>query len=243
MNKHKITEEELIQIRKNGLKGKLEALKHLENDINADLRILELKKCSESILYFKENYLLDFFKSKRYENILKFIDENNFSNLCLEKEETKQVISNIYIIHKFLFEVNINIGIATDKSIEGKSIISELTNILNKLPSWMKQETNFLKKSIKTKNNSILIDIIDENIFRGRTLNICLIKSNNKLTLNILDYIIPISAKIIFIGSVKPTEVPGVPESNVYISKPRTKTRTQIFLEKILKYLTSLFRK
>ena len=69
MNKHKITEEELIQIRKNGLKGKLEALKHLENDINSDLRILELKKCSESILYFKENYLLDFFKSKRYENI------------------------------------------------------------------------------------------------------------------------------------------------------------------------------
>ena len=159
MNKHKITEEELIQIRKNGLKGKLEALKHLENDINSDLRILELKKCSESILYFKENYLLDFFKSKRYENILKFLDENNFSNLRLEKEETKQVISNIYIIYKFLFEVNINIGIATDKSIEGKSIISELTNILNKLPSWMKQETNFLKKSIKTKNNSILINV------------------------------------------------------------------------------------
>ena len=240
MNKHKITEEELIQIRKNGLKGKLEALKHLENDINDDLRILELKKCSESILYFKENYLLDFFKAKRYENILKFIDENNFSNLCLEKEETKQVISNIYIIHKFLFEVNINIGIATDKSIDGKLIISELTNILNKLPSWMKQETNFLKKSIKTKNNSILIDIIDENIFRGRTRNICLIKSN-KLTLNILDCIIPISAKIIFIGSVEPAEVP---ESNVYISKPRTQTqiRTQSFLEKILKYLASLFR-
>ena len=237
MNKHKITEEELIQIRKNGLKGKLEALKHLENDINSDLRILELKKCSESILYFKENYLLDFFKSKRYENILKFIDENNFSNLRLEKEETKQVISNIYIIHKFLFEVNINIGIATDKSIEGKSIISELTNILNKLPSWMKQETNFLKKSIKTKNNSILIDIIDENIFRGRTLNICLIKSD-KLTLNILDCIIPTGAKIIFIGSA---EVPG---SNIYISTPRTQTqtRTQNFLEKILKYLTSLFR-
>ena len=55
MNKQKITEEELIQIRKNGLKGKLEALKQLENDINDDLRILELKKCSESILYFKEN--------------------------------------------------------------------------------------------------------------------------------------------------------------------------------------------
>ena len=238
MNKHKITEEELIQIRKNGLKGKLEALKHLENDINSDLRILELKKCSESILYFKENYLLDFFKSKRYENILKFLDENNFSNLRLEKEETKQVISNIYIIYKFLFEVNINIVIATDKLIDGKSIISELTNILNKLPSWMKQETNFLKKSIKTKNNSILIDIIDENIFRGRTLNICLIKSD-KLTLNILDCIIPISAKIIFIGSVEHTEVP---ESNVYISKPRTQTRTQSFLEKILKYLKSLFR-
>ena len=235
MNKHKITEEELIQIRKNGLKGKLEALKHLENDINADLRILELKKCSESILYFKENYLLDFFKSKRYENILKFIDENNFSNLCLEKEETKQVISNIYIIYKFLFEVNINIVIATDKLIDGKSIISELTNILNKLPSWMKQETNFLKKSIKTKNNSILIDIIDENIFRGRTLNICLIKSD-KLTLNILDCIIPTGAKIIFIGSA---EVPG---SNIYISKPRTQIRTQNFLEKILKYLKSLFR-
>ena len=238
MNKHKITEEELIQIRKNGLKGKLEALKHLENDINSDLRILELKKCSESILYFKENYLLDFFKSKRYENILKFIDENNFSNLCLEKEETKQVISNIYIIHKFLFEVNINIVIATDKLIDGKSIISELTNILNKLPSWMKQETNFLKKSIKTnktKNNSILIDIIDENIFRGRTLNICLIKSD-KLTLNILDCIIPTGAKIIFIGSA---EVPG---SNIYISKPRTQIRTQNFLEKILKYLKSLFR-
>ena len=235
MNKHKITEEELIQIRKNGLKGKLEALKHLENDINDDLRILELKKCSESILYFKENYLLDFFKSKRYENILKFIDENNFSKLCLEKEETKQIISNIYIMHKFLFEVNINIGIATDKSIEGKLIISELTNILNKLPSWMKQETNFLKKSIKTKNNSILIDIIDENIFRGRTLNICLIKSD-KLTLNILDCIIPTGAKIIFIGSA---EVPG---SNIYISKPRTQIRTQNFLEKILKYLKSLFR-
>ena len=39
MNEHKITEQELIQMRKNGLKGNLEALKHLENDINADLRI------------------------------------------------------------------------------------------------------------------------------------------------------------------------------------------------------------
>lgn len=236
MNEHKINEQELIQMRKNGLKGKLEALKHLENDINADLRISELKKCSESILYFKENYLLDVLKSKRSENILKFLNENNFPNLSLEKEDIKQKISNIYIIYKFLFEVNVNIGIATDKLIEGKSIISELTNILNKLPSWMKQETNFLKKSIKTKNNSIFIDIIDENLFRGRTLNICLIKSNNELTSNILNCIVPISAKIIFIGST------DVPKSNVYVSKPRTQPRTQNFLEKILKYLMSLFR-
>ena len=63
MNKHKITEEELIQIRKNGLKGKLEALRHLENDINSDLRIIKTIKDNTYIGYnvaFRNKEVVDF---------------------------------------------------------------------------------------------------------------------------------------------------------------------------------------
>lgn len=186
-NKSKITEEILDELRSFGLAGKQIALDILDvtlldkfttNGIQ-DIHCIEIQKCREDLFYFKDNYLLILNKDELQDKMLKAILTNKKVQLTSSRQTKKSYVAVIYALHQFNFEVKKTIGIAGDKYETAKYRISDITNLYNQIPLWMRIPARNLKTSMVSEAAvQIIIDKADEKAFIGRTLNTLIVDNS-----------------------------------------------------------------
>lgn len=190
-NKSKITEEILDELRSFGIPGKQIALDILELEKGEniqDIHCIEIQKCREDLFYFKDNYLLVLSKDELQDKMLKAILTNKKIQLTSAKQTKKSYVAVIYALHQFNFDVNKTIGISSDKFFESKKLISDITNLYNYLPLWMKIPARSLKTSMTSEAGvKIIIDKADEFTFRGRTLNTLIVENIGTIKSNQLE--------------------------------------------------------
>ena len=208
-NKSQITEVILEELRSFGLAGKqiaLDILELKEDDPIQDIHCIEIEKCKEDLFYFKDNYLLILNDDELQNKFLKAIDRFPKIQINSDRQTKKTYAGVIYALWQFNFEIKRRIGIASFNFNTSKYIISNITNLYNHLPEWMKVGGKLLKTSMTSSGNvNIIIDKIDGNSFRGQKLD-CLIVDGieyikPQVFKELQDAIEPSNpSKIIFIG-------------------------------------------
>ena len=216
-NKDEITDELLCELRKHGNIGKSIALDILDLEVDheqfyldafsnkvsfdgnrrlkraftklslSDIHKVEIKKCTEDIHYFKDNYVkirtpkgINFPDMRQYQN--EFIDtlmpDDHESVLGLMgRQSGKSITTSIYLAYKFNFSSNLNIGIVANKGPMAREFLANTKNILLELPVWMQQGmVTWNKGAIENESKMrILTDVPSSDSFRGFTVNILIV--------------------------------------------------------------------
>lgn len=179
-NKDQITEDVLTELRSYGVSGKQIALDILEkrDDENlSEIHMQEIVKCINDVIYFKDNYLLVLNKDELQDKFLKAIKVNQKTQITSARCTKKSYAAAIYALWQFNFFTGKTIGIVASNQSTAKNTISNISNLYTRIPSWMQMPAKHLKTSITSKegNNRIIIDSINENAFRGLSLDVLVI--------------------------------------------------------------------
>ena len=151
------------------------------------IHIEELRKCKEDLYYFKDNYVkirtkegVNFPETRSYQ--IEFLDsilnEESEGTVSLQgRQAGKSVTTAIYLLWKFIFNENINIGICANKGSLAREFLNNVKMIFGFLPMWMKVGiVEWNKGSISSESNTrILTDVPSQNSFRGFSINILVI--------------------------------------------------------------------
>lgn len=177
----KLTENDLLNLRNKGLEGKIEANKLLSKKVNAELLKEEIEICKNDIIYFKDNYLISLNKIEEQDEIIMFIQNNKISEINLGRKEHKSVAARVCVLHSLIFGINETIGIA---GLINSCLyeVSEIKKLYTELPKFFKSKGRFLKTSIELGTNKLIIDNIDEKVFRGIRLTELYILENKAYT-------------------------------------------------------------
>jgi hypothetical protein len=227
-NKSKITEDILTELRSYGLGGKqlaLEILELKEDETIQDIHCIEIEKCRNDIMYFKDNYILILSKDKLQDNMINSIKKHNSVHLTSALQSKKTYAAVIYALWVLNFQTNKTIGVSASKSMHTKDIISNITNLYNFIPCWMKIKSRNLKTSMRTEmNTSVVTSLVNANAFRGMSLDLliidCLELVKPEKFSEFKDAFIPTlslnEVKIIYIGSNSDINVNADIEINEY---------------------------
>ena len=147
----------------------------------------ELERCSNDIHYFKENYVkittpkgLNFPDLRNYQddfiNVIIPDDNEAIVGLC-PRQSGKTVTVGIYLAHKYIFGIDMNIGIAANKSKQSVEFLDKTKKILVELPLWMQTGMSVWNKTfIENENNMrIITDSTNSDSFRGFTCAIVIV--------------------------------------------------------------------
>ena len=190
-NKSKITEEILVDLRSYGIAGKQIALDILElkdKEELSDIHIKEINKCADDVIYFKDNYVLILNKDKLQDNMINFIKRNAISKINTDRNTKKTYAACIYALHQFLFSTEKNIGISSFSLVNARNILSNISTLYNKLPSWMKGKDRINKTYIESQNKvRIMCDAVNEDSYLGWSLDILIVDAVNKIKEKTLD--------------------------------------------------------
>ena len=215
-NKNEITSDLLENLREQGDEGKLIALEILDTERDhegyyvdsfgnrlsfngnrgikgqfakmdlSDIHVAEIKRCSEDIHYFKDNYIrirtkngINFPEMREYQNEFITIiedDENEDILGLLPRQSGKSVTVGIYLAHLYNFSQDRNIGIVANRGAMAREFLNNVKNMVLELPMWMQLGTIIWNKgSIENEAGMrILTDVPSSDSFRGYSIN-CLV--------------------------------------------------------------------
>lgn len=151
------------------------------------IHIEELKRCKNDLYYFKDNYVkirtkegVNFPETRPYqiEFLKSILNEESEGTVSLQgRQAGKSVTTAIYLLWKFLFTENINIGICANKGSLAREFLNNVKMIFGFLPMWMKVGiVEWNKGSIASESNTrILTDVPSPNAFRGFSIHILVI--------------------------------------------------------------------
>ena len=180
-NKNEITDEILKELRSYGVAGKqiaLDILELKEDEQIQDIHCIEIQKCREDLFYFKDNYILILNPDELQNKLIKSISKYHKVQITSGRSTKKTYAAVIYALHQFNFARDKIIGVVSSKSVFTKEFISNATNLYNQIPSWMKIKARNLKTSMTSEMNvRIIIDLADENCFRGYSLNTLIVEN------------------------------------------------------------------
>lgn len=256
-NKSEITREILEDLRSCGIAGKriaLEVLELKENEAATDIHVSEMQKCKKDLFYFKDNYLLILNKDNLQDKMLNAILLYPQVQLTSDRQTRKSYAAWIYVLWLFNFYENKNIGLVSKRQMDLKHKISDITNLYNQLPSWMRVTARNLKTSMTSGlQTRIFIDIADTNSFRGKSIDTVIFENTSNIDPDklkeCLDSIMPTmhrnDYKIVLIESnpETPKDFFEVNEySELIIPKPRKSVeKKKTFKEKIKNFWSSLY--
>lgn len=147
----------------------------------------EIKRCTEDIHYFKDNYVkiktklgVNFPDLRVYQDefINEIIPDENEDNIGLMgRQSGKSISTAIYLSHKYNFDKEINIGIVANKGPMAREFLANAKNILIELPIWLQQGTvTWNKSSIENESKMrILTDVPSSDSFRGFTIAVLVV--------------------------------------------------------------------
>ena len=162
-------------------------IKPFHTKINlSDIHIQEIKKCSEDIDYFKNNYVqfrtksgIGFPDHREYQE--KFIhslnDENEQYLVVFPRQAGKSATTAVWLTWLFLFKEQINIGICANRGSTATDFLANVKNIYTCLPIWLQQGIKVWNvKRIEGENGTrILTDATSGDSFRGSTMNVVVV--------------------------------------------------------------------
>ena len=216
-NKNLITSELLDKLRSFGERGKDIALEILDTEKSNDnyyldafgekisnngnrnqkkaftqmklskIHLIEIEKCKNDLMYFKDNYVkiltksgYSFPETRPYqEEFLKDMIDDSYENIVSlqGRQSGKSITVSIYLAHKFNFGHDMNIGICANKGPLAREFLNNVKNIFEALPMWLRVGvTVWNKGSIESESKMrILTDVPGQNAFRGFTCAILVI--------------------------------------------------------------------
>ena len=145
----------------------------------SEIHQLELTKCAEDIHYFKENYVkivtpkgINFPDLRSYQDdfINSILPDENESIISLQPRQSgKTVTLGIYLAWQFLFNKDMNIGIAANKGKQAAEFLDKTKKILLELPLSMQTGVNVWNKTFIEGENGVRIitDATSGDSFRG----------------------------------------------------------------------------
>ncbi len=162
-------------------------IKPFHTKINlSDIHIQEIKKCSEDIDYFKNNYVqfrtksgIGFPDHREYQE--KFIHSLNNANeqylVVFPRQAGKSATTAVWLTWLFLFKEQINIGICANRGSTATDFLANVKNIFSLLPIWFQQGIKVWNvKRIEGENGTrILTDATSGDSFRGSTMNVVVV--------------------------------------------------------------------
>lgn len=154
--------------------------------ILSDIHIQEIKKCSEDVDYFKNNYVqfrtksgIGFPDHREYQE--KFIHSLNNANeqylVVFPRQAGKSATTAVWLTWLFLFKEQINIGICANRGSTATDFLANVKNIYTCLPIWLQQGIKVWNvKRIEGENGTrILTDATSGDSFRGSTMNVVVV--------------------------------------------------------------------
>ena len=162
-------------------------IKPFHTKINlSDIHVQEIKRCSEDIDYFTNNYVQ--FRTKsgigfpdRREYQEKFIhslnDENEQYLVVFPRQAGKSAKTAVWLTWLFLFKEQINMGICANRGSTATDFLANVKNIYTCLPIWFQQGIKVWNvKRIEGENGTrILTDATSGDSFRGSTMNVVVV--------------------------------------------------------------------
>lgn len=150
------------------------------------IHIEELKRCSEDIHYYKDNYVkirtksgVNFPELRIYQN--EFIEtlSNGGENIIglMGRQSSKSISTSIYLTHLIIFNTEKNIGIVANKGGLAKEFLANVKNIFIELPIWMQVGCKAWNKSFVEFENGmrVLTDVPSQDSFRGFSIHVAVI--------------------------------------------------------------------
>ncbi len=227
INVMKMTSDELSELRMSGLEGKIKTNKLLNKVINIDLQKQEIEKCKKDIIYFKDNYLLNLKKYKIQDEMLNFIMNKKISEINTGSGTYKTKTLEIIALHKLLFS-NKKICVKSVNKTFDTEIISDISLLLNGLPTFLRKKIKKSKYNIKNINSEISI------LEKGKEFDVLLIDASENLNVSeiIQENKSVINSKIVIFGLNTIYEN----TDNMFIV-PNKEQKSKIGIKEILKNL------
>lgn len=187
----------------------------------ASIHIDEIKRCFESLDYFKNNYVqiktpktgVNFPDLRPYQDkFLEVLNSDKESIVSLQgRQSGKSISTSIYLTWLFLFRVNLTIGICANKGKLAAEFLNNVKNIFLSIPIWMQQGiTIWNKGSIENENGTrILTDVPSSDSFRGFTCDVVVVDECA---------FIPASKYDAFADSVYPSQSSKAWKKNILLS-------------------------
>lgn len=248
-HKDEITSELLTQLRSFGNEGKQVALDILDTEKSKDgyyldaygnritfngdrelkspftsmklhpVHLEELKKCKESLEYFRENYVkirtkdgIDFPELRDYQNgFLKAIQSDFESIVSMQPRQAgKSITVSIYLVWYFNFDHDKNIGICANKLSLAKEFLNNVKNIFYSLPMWMRVGVNgWNKTDISSENEMRVLTSSPAGAFRGFTIDLLVVDEVAFIKKTVYNG---------FIDAVTPSQSARAWKKNIFIS-------------------------
>lgn len=145
----------------------------------------EIKKCSQDIFYFVNNYCkiltksgIEFPEFRPYQQqFLELLIKGNDVAGTLSRQSGKSITCGLYLLWKSLFTSNINIGIAANKLSLAMEVLDKIKKIFIELPIWLQQGIVAWNKTyIEYENGTrIMTAACNGNAFRGYSCHLLLL--------------------------------------------------------------------
>lgn len=145
----------------------------------------EIKKCSQDIFYFVNNYCkiltksgIEFPEFRPYQQqFLELLIKGNDVAGTLSRQSGKSITCGLYLLWKSLFTPNINIGIAANKLSLAMEVLDKIKKIFIELPIWLQQGIVAWNKTyIEYENGTrIMTAACNGNAFRGYSCHLLLL--------------------------------------------------------------------
>ena len=149
----------------------------------AKIHEIEIKKCADDIYYFMDNYIrittpkgLNFPELREYQR--EFISvinkQENEKIISLQPRQSgKSVTVGIWILHVFLFQKDLIVGIASNKLAMSKEFVDKVKKMFLTVPMWLQCGIlNWNVATIEGENRiKILSDTSNSSSFRGFSVN------------------------------------------------------------------------
>ena len=151
------------------------------------IHIEEISKCAEDLHYFKDNYIkiktktgVNFPDLREYQNdfLDSILPDDNEDNIGLMgRQSGKSISTGIYLVHKYNFGRDINIGIVGNKGAQAREFLNNVKGMFLELPIWMQQGSAVWNKgSIENESKMrILTDVPTSDAFRGFTIAVLVV--------------------------------------------------------------------
>lgn len=230
MSKTQLTLEKLNSLRVSSIEGKIEANKLLNKGINKILQQQEVEKCKNDIIYFKDNYLINLKKIKIQDDMLNFILNKKISEINTGGGTYRTKTLEIIALHKLLFS-NKRICVKSVNKTFDTEIISDISLLLNELPTFLRKTIKKSKYSIKNTNtNSSEISILE----KGKEFDVLLLDASENLNVSeiIQENKSVINSKIVIFGLNTISE-----NTDNMFTIPNKEQKSKLGIKEILKNL------